>query len=70
MKNPKYGGLLAHIFEAADLQTELGCSADEAYAMIDATNAVAEEPETVGNIIYNVPFGKGRRKDEKTIGAL
>ena len=73
MTNLRYAGILGRLFEANDLQAQLGCSADEAFAMIDAADAVAsehaEQPVTIGNVIYGVDFAMNRRKGE-TIGAL
>jgi hypothetical protein len=48
------GGLLAYIFEAAELQRDTGCTADEAFEIVHAAHAYEErdEPETIGNVIY------------------
>jgi hypothetical protein len=83
MSDLRYAGLIGGIFEASDIQRDLGCTADEAFIyqgfaadLRDERRLLAEQEyrdaiaEVESNVIYNIPFGKGRRKDERTVGAL
>ena len=61
------GGLLAIVFEAAQLQKDTGCTVDEAFEIVKASYEPKPEPPK-SNVFRMSDFV--RRKDENTIGAL
>jgi hypothetical protein len=76
MTDPKYMGITGAVIEAGDIMDELGVSyanAMEIQAQRSAERLQAyldADREIESNVIYGVPFGRGRCKDEKTVGAL
>jgi hypothetical protein len=57
------GGLLAIAFEAAQLQHDTGCTADEAFEIVKASYEPEPEPPK-SNVIYGVDFSRRLAKDE------
>jgi hypothetical protein len=58
----QYGGLLGAITEAVEIQAELDCSAEHAYAVQRerAAARLAKMQEPISNVVYGVDFGKSR----------
>ncbi|QHO76794.1 hypothetical protein ACH79_33360 [Bradyrhizobium sp. CCBAU 051011] len=58
----QYGGLLGAITEAVDIQAELDCSPERAFAIQRerAAARLAEIEEPASNVVYGVDFRKGR----------
>jgi hypothetical protein len=48
------GGLLDYAFEAAELSRDTGCTADEAFVIVNAAHAYRDpvEPVAIGNVIH------------------
>jgi hypothetical protein len=74
--NPKYMGITGAIIEAADIAQDEGVSIETAFEIQSQRSAerlqayLDADREIESNVIYGVPFGRGRCKDEKTVGAL
>jgi hypothetical protein len=58
----QYGGLLGSITESVDIQAELDCSPERAFAIQRerAAARLAEIEQAAGNVVYGVDFRKGR----------
>jgi hypothetical protein len=60
------GGILDWIVEASEIRRELGCSADEAFALQRERAAErlreyeAQHAEEASNVVYGVDFAKGK----------
>jgi hypothetical protein len=55
--------MFQHLMEAVNVQRLLGCTLNEAHAIVLADYA-AHEPAS-SNVIYGVDFSRGKRKGEK-----
>lgn len=55
------GGLLDHLVEASHIAAGIGCSMQEAMAIVKAAHEPPAEPDTlstIGNVVYGVDFGR------------
>jgi hypothetical protein len=77
MINLKYAGLLGGIFEASDIQRDLGCTADEAFIyqgfaadlrLAEQEYRDADQEIESDSVIRGVQWGKPRNRDTERGG--